>query len=145
MICGDSTKESVFKELMQGEKANICWTDPPYNVDYQSKKAGSIKNDNLKNDDFYKLIFSALSRVYENMKDGASIYVAHADTEGLNFRKAFNAAGFKLSGCLIWKKESLVLGRSDYQWIHEPILYGWKPGAAAPMVWGKKADNGEKL
>ena len=88
--------------------------------------AGKIMNDNMGDEEFYNFLFSAYSCMHENLADDGSIYVWHADTEGLNFRKAFKDAGFYLSGCCIWKKNSLVLGRSPYQWIHEPCLFGWK-------------------
>ena len=125
LVCGDSTKAETFDTLMQGRKANLVVTDPPYNVNYEGT-AGKIKNDNLANEKFYQFLFDAFSNIENVMADDASIYVFHADTEGLNFRKAFSDAGFYLSGCCIWKKPSLVLGRSPYQWQHEPCLYGWK-------------------
>lgn len=125
LVCGDSTKEETYTTLMKGEQANLVVTDPPYNVNYQGT-AGKIKNDNLQNDQFYTFLLSAFTCMEKAMAKDASIYVFHADTEGLNFRKAFDAAGFYLSGTCIWKKQSLVLGRSPYQWQHEPCLYGWK-------------------
>lgn len=125
LICGDSTKEETYKMLMGEQKANLVVTDPPYNVNYQGS-AGKIKNDNLKNDQFYRFLLAAFTCMEKAMADDASIYVFHADTEGLNFRKAFSDAGFYLSGTCIWKKQSLVLGRSPYQWQHEPCLFGWK-------------------
>lgn len=125
LVCGDSTKAETFDTLMQGRKANLVVTDPPYNVNYEGA-AGKIKNDNLADEKFYQFLFDAFSNIEKVMADDASIYVFHADTEGLNFRKAFSDAGFYLSGCCIWKKPSLVLGRSPYQWQHEPCLYGWK-------------------
>lgn len=125
LICGDSTKEETYKTLMGEQKANLVVTDPPYNVNYQGS-AGKIKNDNLKNDQFYRFLLAAFTCMEKAMADDASIYVFHADTEGLNFRKAFSDAGFYLSGTCIWKKQSLVLGRSPYQWQHEPCLFGWK-------------------
>ena len=125
LICGDSTKEETYKMLMGEQKANLVVTDPPYNVNYQGS-AGKIKNDNLKNDQFYRFLLAAFACMEKGMADDASIYVFHADTEGLNFRKAFADAGFYLSGTCIWKKQSLVLGRSPYQWQHEPCLFGWK-------------------
>ena len=100
-------------------------TDPPYNVNYEGT-AGKIKNDNMASEKFFDFLLDAFSNMEKVMADDASIYVFHADTEGLNFRKAFDAAGFYLSGCCIWKKPSLVLGRSPYQWQHEPCLFGWK-------------------
>ena len=125
LICGDSTKEETYRILMEGKQANLVVTDPPYNVNYEGS-AGKIKNDNMNTDKFYNFLLDAFSNMEKVMADDASIYVFHADTEGLNFRKAFNDAGFYLSGCCIWKKPSLVLGRSPYQWQHEPCLYGWK-------------------
>lgn len=125
LCCGDSTKEKTFESLMDGKKANLVVTDPPYNVNYQGT-VGGIKNDNMKNADFYEFLLAAFTCIEKNMADDASIYVFHADTEGLNFRRAFSDAGFYLSGTCIWKKQSLVLGRSPYQWQHEPVLYGWK-------------------
>ena len=125
LVCGDSTKSETFELLMDGKKANLVVTDPPYNVNYQGT-AGKIQNDNLSNDAFYDFLLDAFTNTEQVMEQDASIYVFHADTEGLNFRKAFSAAGFYLSGTCIWKKQSLVLGRSPYQWQHEPVLYGWK-------------------
>ena len=125
VFCGDSTNEENYVALMDGQKANLVLTDPPYNVDVE-ETAGKILNDNMADEDFYKFLLAAYQAMYANLADDGSIYVWHADTEGLNFRKAFKDAGFYLSGCCIWKKNSLVLGRSPYQWIHEPCLYGWK-------------------
>lgn len=125
LLCGDSTKEESYNLLMAGKQANLVITDPPYNVNYQGS-AGKIKNDNMKDDAFYQFLLAAFTNMEKSMADDASIYVFHADTEGLNFRKAFSDAGFYLSGTCIWVKQSLVLGRSPYQWRHEPILFGWK-------------------
>ena len=125
LVCGDSTKAGTFTALMDGELANLVVTDPPYNVNYEGT-AGKIKNDNMGNEAFYDFLLAAFTNTEAAMAQDASIYVFHADTEGLNFRKAFSDAGFQLSGCCIWKKPSLVLGRSPYQWQHEPILFGWK-------------------
>ena len=125
LVCGDSTKEETYEVLMQGQKANLVLTDPPYNVNYEGA-AGKIKNDNMAGDKFYQFLLDAFTNMEKVMANDASIYVFHADTEGLNFRKAFADAGFYLSGCCIWMKPSLVLGRSPYQWQHEPCLYGWK-------------------
>ena len=125
LVCGDSTKPETYEVLMDGKKANLVVTDPPYNVNYEGT-AGKIKNDNLEDAKFYQFLLDAFENTEKVMANDASIYVFHADTEGLNFRKAFNDAGFYLSGCCIWKKPSLVLGRSPYQWQHEPCLFGWK-------------------
>ena len=125
LVCGDSTKADTFTLLMDGKLANLVVTDPPYNVNYEGT-AGKIKNDNMGNEAFYTFLLSAFQNTEAAMAKDASIYVFHADTEGLNFRKAFSEAGFYLSGTCIWKKQSLVLGRSPYQWQHEPVLFGWK-------------------
>lgn len=125
LVCGDSTKAETFTALMDGKLANLVVTDPPYNVNYEGT-AGKIKNDNMGNEAFYDFLLAAFTNTEAAMAQDASIYVFHADTEGLNFRKAFSDAGFQLSGCCIWKKPSLVLGRSPYQWQHEPVLFGWK-------------------
>lgn len=137
LVCGDSTKEDTYAALMDGRKANLVITDPPYNVNYEGT-AGKIKNDNMAADKFYQFLFDAFSNMASVMADDASIYVFHADTEGLNFRKAFADAGFYLSGCCIWKKQSLVLGRSPYQWQHEPVLYGWKKKGKHRWYTGRK-------
>lgn len=125
LVCGDSTRAETFDVIMAGNHANLVVTDPPYNVNYEGT-AGKIKNDNMKDEAFYQFLFNAFTRTEKAMAQDASIYVFHADTEGLNFRKAFADAGFYLSGTCIWKKQSLVLGRSPYQWQHEPVLFGWK-------------------
>jgi DNA modification methylase len=125
LVCGDSTKAETFSLLMDGKLANLVVTDPPYNVNYEGT-AGKIKNDNMADQKFYQFLLDAFTLTEKAMAKDASIYVFHADTEGLNFRKAFSEAGFYLSGTCIWKKQSLVLGRSPYQWQHEPILFGWK-------------------
>lgn len=125
LVCGDSTKADTFTALMDGKLANLVVTDPPYNVNYEGT-AGKIKNDNMGSVAFYDFLLTAFTNTEAAMAQDASIYVFHADTEGLNFRKAFSDAGFQLSGCCIWKKPSLVLGRSPYQWQHEPVLFGWK-------------------
>ena len=137
LICGDSTKKETFDALMDGKQANLVVTDPPYNVNYEGS-AGKIKNDNMANDTFYQFLFDAFVNMESVMASDASIYIFHADTEGLNFRKAFADAGFYLSGTCIWKKQSLVLGRSPYQWQHEPILYGWKKKGKHQWYTGRK-------
>ena len=125
LYCGDSIVPESYDMLMDGKKANLVVTDPPYNVDYEGS-AGKIKNDKMDEEQFEKFLFAAYVNMEQNMENDASIYVFHSDSHGLAFRRAFEEAGFYLSGCCIWKKQSLVLGRSPYLWIHEPILFGWK-------------------
>ena len=137
LVCGDSTKPETFALLMGDRKANLVITDPPYNVNYEGS-AGKIKNDNMADDAFYHFLLSAFQNTEAVMADDASIYVFHADTEGLNFRRAFADAGFRLSGTCIWKKQSLVLGRSPYQWQHEPCLFGWKKGGSRFCLAGRR-------
>jgi DNA modification methylase len=129
VICGDSTDPFLIEKLFSGSKADAVFTDPPYNVNYEGS-AGKIKNDNMEDLKFRQFLLRAYAVMFRVLRDGAAVYVCHADTEGENFRGAFREAGFKLSGCLVWVKDALVLGRSDYQWQHEPILYGWKPTGA---------------
>jgi len=131
LVCGDSTLPETYAALMDGRKANLVVTDPPYNVNYEGGACApgvhrKIKNDNMEGGKFYEFLLAAFQGMESVMASDASIYVFHADTEGLNFRRAFADAGFYLSGCCVWKKQSLVLGRSPYQWQHEPVLFGWK-------------------
>jgi len=126
VICGDSTKPETYAALMQGKQANLIVTDPPYGIDYQGT-AGKIKNDKFDSDEnFYKFLFDSFQNMCAALATDGAAYVFHADSKGLVFRKAFDDAGFKLSGCCIWAKNTFTLGRSDYQWCHEPCLYGWK-------------------
>jgi len=125
LVCGDSTLPETFDLLMDGKRANLVVTDPPYNVNYEGS-VGKIKNDSMDEEKFERFLFAAYVNMEQNMEADASIYVFHSDSHGLAFRKAFVEAGFYLSGCCIWKKQSLVLGRSPYQWQHEPVLFGWK-------------------
>ncbi|QRN86889.1 DNA modification methylase [Clostridia bacterium] len=125
LICGDSTQAETYERLMDGKKANLVVTDPPYGVSYDGSQ-GTIQNDNLKDEEFYRFLFDAFKNMESIMAMDASIYVFHADTKGYIFRKAFQDAGFYLSGVCQWVKQSLVLGRSPYQWKHEPCLFGWK-------------------
>ena len=137
LLCGDSTKPETYELLMNGKKAQLVVTDPPYNVNYKGT-AGKIKNDKMAEDQFEQFLLAAYSQMYESMTDDASIYVFHSDSHGLAFRKAFEEAGFYLSGCCIWKKQSLVLGRSPYQWQHEPVLFGWKKKGKHQWYTGRK-------
>ena len=137
LFCGDSTKSETYELLMNGKHAQLVVTDPPYNVDYKGT-AGKIKNDKMAEDQFEQFLLAAYSQMYESMTDDASIYVFHSDSHGLAFRKAFEEAGFYLSGCCIWKKQSLVLGRSPYQWQHEPVLFGWKKKGKHQWYTGRK-------
>ncbi|MGE4169132.1 MAG: site-specific DNA-methyltransferase [Candidatus Margulisiibacteriota bacterium] len=139
LMCGDSTKKNDVDKLIAGSLCDGCWTDPPYNVNYEGKTEDRLKiqNDKMGAGDFSKFIKATYESAYAALKPGSAIYVAHADTEGLTFRSEFVGVGFKLSGCLIWVKNSMVLGRSDYQWKHEPILYGWKPGKSHRWYGGR--------
>ena len=125
LICGDATDAETVRKLMDGHKANLVLTDPPYNVGFESASGLKIKNDSQKSEHFYAFLLSAFQNLAENLESGGSAYIFHADTEGENFRRAFREAGFHLSGTCIWAKDSFVMGRSPYQWQHEPILYGW--------------------
>ena len=125
LMCGDATSMDDVASLMDGKKANLLLTDPPYGVSFKSSSGLTIQNDSMKNEEFYQFLYDAFAAAVCFLGAGASAYVFHADTEGLNFRKAFIDAGFHLAGCCIWVKDSLVLGRSDYQWQHEPVLYGF--------------------
>ena len=137
LVCGDSTLPETYELLMDGKKANLVVTDPPYNVDYEGT-AGKIKNDKMAEEQFEKFLFAAFVNMEQCMMDDASIYVFHSDSHGLAFRRSFEDAGFYLSGCCIWKKNSLVLGRSPYQWLHEPVLFGWKKGGRHQWYAGRK-------
>ena len=140
VICGDSTLPETYTKLMEGRRANLVLTDPPYNVNVE-ETAGKIQNDNMPDEDFYKFLFAAFTNMEQNMENDASIYVFHADSKGLIFRQAFHDAGFYLSGCCIWKKNALVLGRSPYQWQHEPCLFGWKVGGKHQWYSDRKQTN----
>ena len=141
LMCGDATSPEDVATHMDGKKANLIITDPPYNVAFESSDGLSIKNDKMENDKFYEFLLAAFKNMAEHLEKGGSAYVFHADTEGLNFRKAFIDAGFHLSGCCIWVKNSLVLGRSDYQWQHEPVLYGFLQNGK--HYWSKNAGRSQ--
>lgn len=138
LVCGDATSKEDVAKLMDGKKANMLLTDPPYGVSFKSSSGLTIKNDSMKNEEFYNFLKASFDAVVEHMEKGGVGYVFHADTEGLNFRKAFVDAGFHLAGCCIWVKDSLVLGRSDYQWQHEPVLYGFLQNGSHPWFSDRK-------
>ena len=125
LYCGDATNADDVSKLMDGHRANLIVTDPPYGVSFKSKSGLTIQNDSMKDEEFYNFLRKAFDNMVAHMESGGAAYVFHADTEGLTFRKAFVDAGFHLAGVCIWAKNSLVLGRSDYQWQHEPVLYGF--------------------
>lgn len=140
LMCGDSTQKENVLRLMDKQEADMLLTDPPYNVDYEGKTVDALKieNDNMTSTEFYNFLLDSFRNMFEVTKCGSSVYVFHADTEGLNFRNAFNAVGFKLAQCLVWVKNTFVMGRQDYQWRHEPILYGWKEGAGHYFIDDRK-------
>ena len=140
VMCGDATKQPDVDKLMGGELGDMIFTDPPYNVDYVGKtnEALKIQNDTMDDSKFYQFLLDAYVCMLSAVKPGSGIYVCHADSEGVNFRKAMKDAGWELKQCIIWVKNSLVMGRQDHQWKHEPILYGWKPGAAHRWYGGRK-------
>ena len=141
LMCGDATNADDVATLMDGKRANLVLTDPPYNVAFESSDGLSIKNDKMENEKFYEFLLAAFKNMAAHLEKGGAAYVFHADTEGLNFRKAFIDAGFHLSGCCIWVKNSLVLGRSDYQWQHEPVLYGFLQNGK--HYWSKNAGRSQ--
>ncbi len=130
LLCGDSTDSASVNTLTEGKELDMVFTDPPYNVDYEGASGMKIQNDKQQDADFRLFLTGAFTNMATSLKPGGAIYCCHADTEGLNFRSAFKEAGFKLASTLVWVKNSLVLSRQDYHWRHEPILYGWKEGAA---------------
>lgn len=130
LMCGDSTKIEDVQKLMNGVKVDLLITDPPYNVNYEGGTGLKIKNDNMDNDNFRKFLTDAFSTADSVMKEGAVFYIWHADSEGYNFRGACFDNNWKVRQCLIWNKNSMVMGRQDYHWKHEPCLYGWKDGAS---------------
>ena len=133
LMCGDATIPEDVDRLVDEQVVDMIFTDPPYNVDYEGT-AGKIQNDKQEDNQFYQFLQASFDNMFRKVKTGGSIYVCHADTEGINFRVAYKTAGFKLAQVLIWVKNSLVFGRQDYHWRHEPILYGWKEGSAHHFI-----------
>ena len=132
LICGDSTQTDTFEKLTEGLLADMVITDPPYNVAYEGKTKDKLKidNDNMGDKQFYQFLYDFYTACAAYSKPGGAWYVWHADSEGANFRQAMKDAGIMVKQCLIWVKNSMVMGRQDYQWKHEPCLYGWKEGAS---------------
>ena len=155
LMCGDAADFSDVSLLMAGAEADLIITDPPYNVDYEAKdkslesaykrnttrKVNEIIGDRMDDDEFYNFLFRVFSNYCDIAKAGAAVYVFHADIEGLTFRQAFDASGFALKQVLIWEKNQFVIGRQDYHWRHEPILYGWKEGAAHYFIDDRHQDT----
>ena len=138
LMCGDATSAEDVAALMDGRKANLILTDPPYGVSFKSSSGLTIQNDSMKDEEFYRFLLDSFKNMADHLEKGGAAYVFHADTEGLNFRRAFIDAGFHLAGCCIWVKDSLVLGRSDYQWQHEPVLYGFMQNGKHPWYSDRK-------
>ena len=138
LMCGDATSAEDVAALMDGRKANLILTDPPYGVSFKSSSGLTIQNDSMKDEEFYHFLLDSFKNMADHLEKGGAAYVFHADTEGLNFRRAFIDAGFHLAGCCIWVKDSLVLGRSDYQWQHEPVLYGFMQNGKHPWYSDRK-------
>lgn len=132
LICGDATKAEDMAKLMAGKLADLVITDPPYNVDYVGKTKDKLKiaGDSMSDSNFRQFLVDSFTNINTNLKRGGAVYIYHADSEGLNFRMAAKEAGWQVRQCLVWVKNCMVMGRQDYQWKHEPILYMWKDGAA---------------
>ncbi len=154
LMCGDSTSADDVSRLMGGKKASLIVTDPPYNINYEekveslnragmksSRKENHIENDHMGSEQFYSFLLAAFKNMCSAVIPGAAFYVFHADLETINFRTALADAGFKVAECLIWEKNSFVLGRQDYHWRHEPVLYGWKEGAGHYFINDRTQDT----
>ena len=143
LMCGDATNSEDVTALMDGKRANLIVTDPPYGVSFKSRNGLTIKNDDIENEELYNFILSAFKCMADSLEKGGSAYIFHADTNGLIFRKAFIESGFYLSEVCIWAKNVMAYGRSDYRWQHEPILYGflkngthsWYAGRRQSTLW----------
>lgn len=138
LMCGDSTLIDDVNKLMGGVLADMVFTDPPYNVNYEGGTGLKIKNDSMSDEKFYNFLYDAYVSMFQAVRAGGAIYVCHAHTEGHNFIRALNDAGWELKQCIVWVKNTLVMGRQDYHWQHEPILYGWKPGESHRWYGGRK-------
>lgn len=132
LFCGDATKDESYNKLFEDKESDLLITDPPYNVNYEGKTKEKLKiqNDKLDDNSFFQFLSDFFKSAYKKQKPGASYYIWHADSEGANFRQSMAQSGVKVRQCLIWVKNSMVMGRQDYHWKHEPCLYGWKDGAS---------------
>jgi len=139
LICGDSTDPETYVKLLGDDKADMVWTDPPYNIDYHSDAGASIMNDNMDDGAFMSLLVNAMKNALVHTADGGAVYVAHSESYSTSFRVAMDDAGWSIRQCLIWVKHHFTLSRQDYQWQHEPILYGWK--ATGPHHWHGNFSN----
>jgi len=142
LMVGDATNPDHLAKLMDGRLADMVFTDPPYNVAYEGKTEAAlrIQNDEMGDEQFYQFLFDFYTNVFNHTKEGGPIYICHADSEGINFRSAMKNSGWLLKQCIIWVKDIFVMGRQDYHWKHEPILYGWKPGSAHKW-WGDRKQS----
>lgn len=138
VACGDCRNVVLLDHVFGGELAGLVFTDPPYNVNYEVAGHEKIANDNMAAEEFAEFLGEVMRVIAGRLKDGAACYVAHADSEGEAFRRAYRESGLLLKQSLVWVKNALVMGRSDYHWKHEPILYGWKPGKRHRWFGGRK-------